>query len=111
VSSVTNVFVLIGDSVDGLAEEVAPKVARVIAEFVDGVDTDIPVISLNRDDWQHLQGGRKVAGGAALWFGWNYGHPNDLVKHLKEQGFKHITVWSHDEHDNIDGRPPQVVSW
>jgi hypothetical protein len=110
-SRVTDVFVLIGDSRDGLAEEVAPKVGAAIAEFVDGINADTPIISANRDDWNLLQGGRKVAGGAAIWFGWNYGHPDQLVEHLKAQNFKHITVWSQTETDGTDGIPPTVVSW
>jgi hypothetical protein len=110
-SNVTDVFVLIGDSRDGLAEEVAPKVAEAIAEFVDGINADTPIISINRDDWGSLQGGRKGAGGAAIWFGWNYGHPAELVSHLEAAGFTHITVWSQRETDGCDGVPPTVVSW
>lgn len=110
-SNVTDVFVIVGDSRDGLAEEVAPKVAEAIAEFVDGVNTDVPVISIDRDGWEHLQGGRKAAGGAVIWFGWNYGHPDQLVEHLKAAGFKHITLWSQHETDGCDGVPPTVVSW
>lgn len=110
-SNVTDVFVLIGDSRDGLAEEVAPKVAEAIAEFVDGVSTDVPVISTNRDDWHLLQGGRKGAGGAAIWFGWNYGHPDQLEEHLKAAGFEHITVWSQREIEGTDGVRPRVTSW
>lgn len=110
-SNVTDVFVLIGDSRDGLAEEVAPKVAEAIAEFVDGVDPDVPILSTNRDDWHLLQGGRKGAGGAAIWFGWNYGHPDQLAEHLKAAGFKHITVWWQRETEGCEGVPPTVVSW
>ena len=110
-SNVTDVFVLIGDSRDGLANEIAPKVAEAIAEFVDGIDSELPVISEDRNDLRSLQGGRKGAGGAAIWFGWNYGHPNQLVKHLKASGFTHITVWSQRETDGCDGIPPTVVSW
>lgn len=110
-SYVTDVFVIIGDSKDGLAEEVAPKVAAAIAEFVDGVNADVPVISTDHDGWEHLQGGTKVAGGAVIWFGWNYGHPDQLVEHLKAKGLKYITVWWQHETDGLGGVPPTVVSW
>jgi hypothetical protein len=121
-SSVTDMFVIIGDSEDGLAEAVAPKVAKAIWEAVYAIpareygddcpvedfSADIPIISLERDDWPTLQHGSKVAGSAVIWFGWNYAQPDELVDHLKAGGFKHITVWSHHE---LSDDAPRVVSW
>lgn len=109
-SSVTSVFVVIGDSKDGLAEDIAPRVAAAIAEFVVELSGNVPVppvISSGRDDWDSLQGGVKPAGGAVIWFGWNYGRPSDLEEHLKGLGFQRVTVWSQDE----SGGAPRVTSW
>ena len=87
-------FVIVGDS-DGdtgfvSAEDVSQEVAEAISTFVYGEESDVPVISLRREDWQSLQSG-KVAGSAVIWFGWNYAQPEKLEEHLKAQGFKHIT--------------------
>jgi hypothetical protein len=113
-SSVTSVFVIIGDSEDGRAEDVAPKVAEAISEFVVASFGSIsvpPVISLNRDGWDSLQGGSKTAGGAVIWFGWNYGQPEQLEARLKGLGFAHITVWSQHEAFGPNGNAPRVTSW
>ena len=116
-SSVSDMFVIVGDS-DGdggrrsvSAEDIAPDIADAISSFIYDEPGTIPVISLNRDDWSSLQGGTKVAGSAVIWFGWNYARPQELEEHLKAQGFKHITVWSHHEFAGMDGVPPRVVSW
>lgn len=110
-SVVTDMFVIVGDSEDGSAENLAPKVAEAITGFLYDQVFKIPVISLCRDDWQTLQSGSKVAGSACIWFGWNYAQPDELEEHLKAQGFKHITVWSHHEFAGMDGEAPRVVSW
>jgi hypothetical protein len=109
-SNVTDVFVIIGDTEGANAETIAPKVAEAICAFICDEPGSLPVISVRRDDWQSLQSG-KVAGGAAIWFGWNYGYPDELEEHLKAAGFTHITVWSHHEFGGRDGIPPRVVSW
>jgi hypothetical protein len=112
-SSVTSVFVVVGDSADGLAEEVAPKVAEVVADVIRETAANpdaaerLPVISHSGDDVSPLQGGSKPGGGAAIWFAWNYAHPADLEKRLQECGFENITVWS--QHEN--GLTPRVTSW
>lgn len=108
-SSVTDMFVIVGDTDDEHAESIAPKVAEAVAAFGGPRLSRLPVISLMRGDWETLNGGSKVAGSAILWFGWNHADPEGLEQHLKEQGFKHITVWSH--HENDDDKPPRVVSW
>lgn len=119
-SSVTDMIVIIGDTGHyggDRAEDIAPKVAEIIRDFIYRADEGetitgkVPVISLRRDDWASLQGGYKVAGSAVIWFGWNYAHPEELEEHLKAQGFKNLTVWSHDEHSKADGIAPRVVSW
>lgn len=106
-SSVTSMFVMVGDSTDGLAEEVAPKVADAIAAFIPEAGP-IPVISTARDDWHLLQGGNKGAGGAVIWLAWNYARPVELEDHLAAQGFENITVWSQHE---LGGDVPRVRSW
>jgi hypothetical protein len=120
VSNATDMFVIIGDS-DGptgwiSAEDIAPKVADIIRDVL-YPDSDnshravhMPVISCNRDDWQQLQGGHKVAGSACIWFAWNYARPEELEERLKAEGFRHVTVWSHHEFAGMDGIPPRVVS-
>lgn len=108
-SSVTDMFVIVGNTDGERAEILAPKVAGAIADF--GGLAQLPVISLLRDDWQSLQAGSKVAGSAAIWFGWNYAAPEDLEDHLREAGFKNVTVWSHHENDTDKQIPPRVVSW
>lgn len=113
-SNVTDMFVIIGDS-DGPtgrigAEDIAPKVAEAIRAFIE-LNNPLPVISCERDDWDSLQGSNKAAGGAAIWFGWNYARPQELEEHLKGLGFKHITIWSHHEFAGRDGIAPRVVSW
>jgi hypothetical protein len=121
-SDVTDCFVIIGDpgyTEDGSAETIAPKVAEIIRGFIYYASEDdedktlppVPVISLERDDWSGLQGGPKVAGSAVIWFGWNYARPQELEERLKAEGFKNITVWSHNEHAKADGVPPRIVSW
>lgn len=110
-SSVTDMFVIVGVSDDGQAEDIAPRVALSIADFGGERLSILPVISLDRDDWRTLQGGSKVAGSAVLWFGWNFSDPEGLENHLRKQGFTNITVWSHHESDPTDGVPPRVVSW
>lgn len=111
-SSVTDMFVIVGDSEDGAAEDIAPTVATAISAFEETERLSrLPVISLNRKDWLSLQGGSKIAGSAVIWFGWNYARPDELVRHLKTQGFKNITVWAHHENDGPDGIAPKVVSW
>lgn len=111
-SYVTDLFIIIGDTEDGSAESIAPRVAASVHAFI-GLHADypIPVISLNRDDAGALQGGNKYASSAALWIGWNYGRPEELEEHLKAEGFKSITVWSHKEDQGTGGIPPRVVSW
>ena len=108
-SSVTDMFVIVGDTDDDHAEGIAPQVAEAIMAFGNLRLARLPVISLMRDDWESLQGGSRVAGSAVIWFGWNYADPEGLVRHLKAQGFKHLTVWAHHENDNC--KPPLVVSW
>lgn len=116
-SSVTDMFVIIGDTFDERAEDTAPKVADIIRDVMypdpddEGRTVHMPVISLCRDDWQQLQGGHKAAGSAAIWFAWNHAHPEDLVERLKAEGFTSITVWWHGEDDGRDEKPPRVVSW
>lgn len=120
----TDVFVIVGDSDKGNAERVAPLVAKAIWEAVyvkpveeyggdpvEDFSSEIPIISLERDDWHSLQHGSKVAGSACIWFAWNYARPVELEEHLKAQGFNNITVWSHHEFGGSDGVPPRVVSW
>lgn len=115
-SSVTDTFVLVGDSDSPTgfttAEDTAPKVAAAIFDFIydKSTECEMPVISLNRKDWSDLQSG-KVAGSACIWFGWNHAHPDELADHLKAEGFKHITIWTHHEFDGMDGIAPKVVSW
>jgi hypothetical protein len=112
-SSVTSVFVLIGDNEAESAEEIAPKVADVVAEVIreTAVNPDaaknLPVISNSEDGCHPMQGGSKPGGGAAIWFAWNYGRPVDLEQRLQERGFQNITMWS--QHQN--GLPPRVTSW
>lgn len=112
-SSVTSVFVVIGDSTGGFAEEIAAKVAEVVAEVIRGTAMNpdaaahLPVIANNEDECHPLQGGSKPGGGAALWFAWNYAHPVDLEERLRERGFENITVWSQHEGD----LRPRVTSW
>lgn len=106
-SNVTSVFVLIGDSEDGFAEDVAPKVAEAITEFIPEVGA-LPVISTGRDGWERLQGGNKPGGGAAIWFAWNYARPHELEEHLQAKGFENITVWSQEE---LYRFAPRVTSW
>lgn len=110
-SSVTDMFVIVGDADREHAETIAPKVAAAIAEFEEGRLSRLPIISLMRDDWRALQGGSKVAGSAAIWFGWNFARPEELEDHLRQKGFTNITVWSHHENDANSGVPPRVVSW
>ncbi len=110
-SSVTDMFILIGDTENDRAENIAPKVAEAVVDHIYDEIFPIPVISLSHRDWDSLQGGSKVAGSACIWFGWNHAHPEALVDHLKRKGFKNITVWTHHEWDSIDGIPPKVVSW
>ncbi|WP_282790918.1 hypothetical protein [Streptomyces sp. CC224B] len=112
-SNVTSVFVIVGDSGGGSADEVAPKVAGAIADFIPEVSASPPpVISLGRDDWHSLQGGSKGADGAVLWFGWNYGdgHVDELERHLQRLGFENITVWSQGG-AAYPPLPPRVTSW
>lgn len=109
-SSVTDVFVIIGDTDGDSAENIAPQVVRSIKDFV-GHDWKLPIISLMREDWATLQGGSKVAGSAAIWLGYNYADMAGLEAHLLEQGFTNITVWSHHENDTDRGTAPRVVSW
>lgn len=108
-SSVTDVFVIVGDTADDQAESIAPKVVEAIRTFRDF--GEMPVISLVRDDWLTLQGGGKVAGSAAIWFGFNYADMEGLEAHLKDAGFTNLTIWSHHENDPDRGVPPRVVSW
>lgn len=113
-SSVTSLFVVVGDSADGLAEEVGPKVAEVIAEVIRETAANpdaaerLPVISNSDEAVSPLQGGSKPGGGAAIWFAWNYARPAALEERLRERGFENITVWS--QHES-DGQPPRVTSW
>ena len=115
-SVVTDVFILVGDvHVPGeyeSAESRAPKVAEAIVDFltrdVGWERWTMPVISLMRDDWADLQSGSKVAGSAAIWFGYNHARMDELEQHLRDRGFKHLTVWSH--HENCKDEPPKVVS-
>lgn len=113
-SYVTDLFIIIGNTEDGLAEDIAPRVAEAAHAFI-GMRPDYPcpVISLARKDIDInlIQGGNKYASSAALWIGWNYGHPEELEAHLKGLGFTNITVWSHKEDQGTDGVPPRVVSW
>jgi hypothetical protein len=114
-SVVTDVFILVGDvRIPGeylSAEEQAPRVAEAIVDYQiadSGYERwEMPVISLMRDDWADLQCG-KVAGSAAIWFGYNYADIDGLVGHLRHRGFKHLTIWSH--HENEKDMPPKVVS-
>lgn len=108
-SSVTDVFVIIGDTEDENAGDIAPEVAKAITAFEPLRLARMPVISLMRDDWEALQGGSKVAGSAVIWFGWNYADMEGLERHLRARGFEHITLWSHHENDYC--KPPRVVSW
>lgn len=113
-SSVTDTFVLIGDSRTAMgftnAEDIAPQVAEAIVDFIYREPGEIPIISLHHKDWSDLQAG-KVAGSACIWFGWNHAHPDELADHLKAKGFKHITIWTHHEFDGMDDIAPKVVSW
>lgn len=119
-SNVTDLFVIIGDSgvrEGATAADIAPQVAEIVWSFIRSVSEDddtpprVPVISTARDDWHLLQGGPKPAGGAVIWAGWNYARPHELEERLRAAGFKNITVWTHNEHDMMDGLPPRVVSW
>lgn len=113
-SYVTNLFIIIGDTFDASAEKMAPQVAEAVHAFIGlAPDNQIPVLSLDRKDIDInlIQGGNKYASSAALWIGWNYGHPEELEEHLKSLGFTHITVWSHKEDQGADEIPPRVVSW
>jgi hypothetical protein len=111
VSSVTDVFVIVGDTAEDAAESIAPKVAKAVSAFRGWPDAPQPVISLMRDDWQSLQGGSKVAGSAAIWVGLNFADIEGLEGHLRSEGFKNITLWSHHENDTDHGVAPRVVSW
>jgi hypothetical protein len=108
-SSVTDMFVIIGDTLEAFAYETAARVAEEIREHC-ALHEAPPVISLVRDDWQSLHGGRPQASSCAIWFGWNHARPAELEQHLKEQGYTNITVWSQGEFDGRDGVPPRVVS-
>ncbi|WP_392971139.1 hypothetical protein [Streptomyces sp. LN245] len=119
-SNVTDLFVIIGDSgtrEDATAAAIAPRVAEIVWEFIRSssespdASPQVPVISTARDDSHLLQGGPKPAGGAVIWAGWNYARPTELEERLKAEGFRNITVWTHNEHDMMDGLPPRVVSW
>lgn len=109
-SYVTDLFVIIGDTLDGFAYKTAERVAEEIRQHCHLHEAP-PVLSLTRDDWQSLHGGRAQASSSAIWFGWNHGRPEELEKHLKGCGFTNITVWSQPEFDGRDGIPPRVVSW
>ncbi|KOT94490.1 hypothetical protein ADK70_12485 [Streptomyces rimosus subsp. pseudoverticillatus] len=106
-SSVTHMFIIVGDTADDAAEDVAPRVADAIAAFIPEAGA-LPVISNQHDAWESLQGGTKPGGGAVIWVAWNYARPRDLESHLREQGFENITVWSQHE---LQGLPPRVTSW
>lgn len=110
-SHVTDMFVIIGDSEDGYAEDIAPRVAEAIVDHIYDEIFEIPIISLHHKDGEDLQGGSKLAGSACIWFGWNHAHPDELADVLKRKGFKHITLWTHREFDGRDGITPKVVSW
>lgn len=110
-SSVTDMFILIGDSEDGSAEDIATEVATAVVDYIYDETFEIPIISLHHKDWENLQAGSKVAGSACIWFGWNHAHPDELADHLKRKGFKHITIWTHHEFDGFDGIAPKVVTW
>lgn len=109
-SNVTDVFVIIGDSLEGFAYETAARVAEEIRDHCHLHEMP-PVISLTRDDWRSLHGGRAQASSSAIWFGWNYARPEELEEHLKAAGFTNITMWSQHEFAGRDGIPPRVVSW
>lgn len=113
-SYVTDLFIIIGDTEDDSAEDIAPRVADAVHAFI-GLHPDypIPVLSLKREDFDInlVQGGNKYASSAALWIGWNYGRPDELEEHLRGQGFTNITVWSHKEDQGANGVPPRVASW
>lgn len=109
-SYVTDVFVIIGDTLEAPAYKAAARVADEIRQHC-GLHETPPVISLTRDDWQSLHGGRPQASSSACWFGWNYAQPAELENHLKACGFTNITVWSQREFDGRDGIPPRVVTW
>lgn len=114
-SVVTDVWIIVGD-VGGRdpAEGRVEKISQIVANFVSTVggwpvlNEPYPTISLMREDWGSLQGGNKVAGSAAIWFGWNYADVPALEQHLKSLGIKHVTIWSH--HENKHDSPPRVVS-
>lgn len=119
-SSVTDVFIIVGDTFDIHAEDIAPKVAKAAYDHIFSVYSEadrsgtFPVISLMRDDWRTLQGGSKVAGSAVIWLGWNHATlagPAELEDRLKAEGFTNITLWTHHENDSRDEIPPRVVSW
>lgn len=113
-SVVTDVFVIVGDieMPHEPAEARVLKVAEAIVDFLRlGTGWDpwaLRTISLMRDDWESLQGPSKVAGSAAIWFGYNHADMEGLEDHLRVKGFTHITVWSH--HENCKDQPPRVAS-
>lgn len=113
-SSVTSLFVLVGDSQDALpsdmAEERIKRISRDIAGYVydrdryagelpEAIDVTDRIISLEREDWDGLQFGSKPAGGAALWFGWNYADTEGLIKELTSKGWRNVTIWWQHEGD------------
>lgn len=107
-SVVTDVWIIVGDVEypRESAEARVEKIAQVVQGFL-GISWPLPTISLIRDDWQTLQNGTKVAGSAAIWFGYNYADMPKLEACLKGAGFTHVTIWSH--HENHADQPPRVV--
>jgi hypothetical protein len=120
-SSVTSFFVLVGNDRDypsDMAEARIKRIAKDIAGYLyDGrryagevpADTDVSdrTISLDREDWDILQFGSKVAGGAAVWFGWNYADAEGLIKDLIGKGWKDVTVWW--QHENDESPTVKVI--
>lgn len=113
-SSVTSLFVLVGDDPDArpsdTAEERIKRIAGDITDYVydrdryagelpEVIDVTDRIISLDREDWDALQFGSKTAGGAALWFGWNYADVEGLIKTLTSKDWRNITVWWQHEGD------------
>jgi hypothetical protein len=121
-SSVTSLFVLVGNDRDvfpsDMAEGRIKRITKDITDYVydrgryagelpEAIDVTDRIISLDREDWDTLQFGSKAAGGAAVWIGWNYADTNGLIEDLTSKGWKNVTIWW--QHENDDAPSVKVI--
>lgn len=116
-SSVTSCWVIIPDGSDYTLDSEEKRV-REVADFIrDWIVTENdwpvryhdkpwPTIDLLRDDWASLQAGSKVAGMAAIWFGWNYADPEKLGDALAEFEAARgaMFIWQHENENKMNAR-------